>query len=221
MQLAKKLLEVQEEERKRLSRLLHDEFAQILSVAKFNLVWIRKELEKQIVGSSAEDLQERALETETLIDKLIISTGHITAKLRPIVLDQLGLIAALEWLVRDFESRLGIDCQFLIQEEVKHLHFDDVQSITIFRIVQELMTNIACHAGASCVTVDISNRDNHLFIGMHDNGRGITETEIANPHSFGISGIRERATFLGGTLEINGLPGEGTSILVKIPEDSY
>lgn len=221
MQLTKKLLKVQEEERKRLSRELHDEFAQILTVAKFNIVWIRNELEKQIGGSSAKDLQERALETETLIDKMIIATGRITANLRPTVLDQLGLISAIEWLVRDFESKLGIPCQFLIRDEVRHLRFDDVESITIFRIAQELMSNIACHAGASRVAFDFINCDNHLVISVHDDGRGITEAEIANPHTFGISGIRERVTFLGGTLEIYGMPGEGTSIQVKIPEASH
>jgi signal transduction histidine kinase len=152
-----------------------------------------------------------------LVMKMITSTRRIATGLRPSILDQLGLIAALRWLARDSEALLSIPCEIAIDDQFARQPFEPTLSITVFRITQELLTNVARHAKASRVVVEAAYEAPYFVLTVHDNGRGITEQELSNPHSLGLRGIRERVALLGGELEIHGLPGEGTSVQARIP----
>lgn len=215
--LAKSLVEAEEEERGRLSRELHDEFAQILSGLAFGLARLGRQLQERFHADASADLEDDIRSMEALVNRMILSTRRIATGLRPSILDQLGLIASLHWLVRDFESRLKIPCQISISDEIAAQPFDSTLSITIFRITQELLTNVARHAQASRVVIDVITTAGQLILTVHDNGKGITEEDIYNSSSLGLRGIRERLALLGGEVEIHGLPGEGTSIQACIP----
>jgi PAS domain S-box-containing protein len=214
--LAKSLVEAEEEERGRLSRELHDEFAQSLTGLTYSLARLGRQLVERFEPPYRKFFEDDIRSMESLVNGMILSTRRIATGLRPSILDQLGLIAALHWLVQDFESRLKIPCQMFIGEDIAEQPFNSTLSITIFRITQELLTNVARHACASTIAIEIVTHSHHLVLTMHDNGRGITEEEACNPKSFGLKGIRERVALLGGEFEIHGLPGEGTSIQVRI-----
>jgi PAS domain S-box-containing protein len=216
-ELAKRLVEAEEEERGRLSRELHDEFAQILSGLAFSLARLGKQLQERGEGVLSPDLESDIKSMEGLVGTMIVATRRIATGLRPSVLDQLGLIASLHWLVKDFETRLKIPCEISIPEDLSERTFDSALSVTIFRITQELLTNVARHAEASRVVIDLVTTDGELVLSVHDNGRGITEEALSDGRSLGLRGIRERLAVLGGELEIQGLPEEGTSIQARIP----
>jgi len=215
--LAKSLVEAEEEERGRLSRELHDEFAQSLTGLTYSLARLGRQLGERFESSYTKFFEDDIRSMESLVNGMILSIRRIATGLRPSILDQLGLIAALHWLVRDFESRLKIPCQMSISEDIAEQPFNSTLSITIFRITQELLTNVARHACASTIAIEIATHSRHIVLTVHDNGRGITEEEAYNPKSFGLKGIRERVALLGGEFEIHGLPGEGTSVQARIP----
>jgi two-component system sensor histidine kinase UhpB len=216
-QLAKRLVDMEEEERARLSRELHDEFAQTLTGLSYSLVRLVKQLQERFEPTTIRDMQQDIGTMEGLVHKMIGSTRRIATGLRPSILDQLGLIAALRWLARDSETLLLIPCEMSIDDDLAQQPFDPTLSITIFRITQELLTNVARHAGASRVVVEAAYEAPCVILTVHDDGRGITEQEISNPVSLGLRGIRERVALLGGEIEIHGLPGEGTSVQARIP----
>lgn len=215
--LAKNLVEAEEEERGRVSRELHDEFAQILSGLAFGLARLGRQLEERFQDRDAGDLADEITSMEGLVTRMMLSTRRIAAGLRPSILDELGLIASLQWLAKDFESRLKIPCEISIGGALAEQPFDATLSVTMFRITQELLTNVARHAQASRVLIDVITADGKLVLTVHDNGRGITEEDVNNPGSLGLRGIRERLAVLGGEVEIQGVPGEGTSIQARIP----
>lgn len=218
--LAKKLVEAEEDERARLARELHDEFAQILAGLTFSLVRLGKQIQERFESSRVKDLQEEIGSMEALVYEMILNTRRIATGLRPSVLDQLGLIPGLRWLASEFESKTGISCRMSIETELDHRPFNPLQATTIFRITQELLTNVMRHAGASLVTCHLTSSDDNLVLSVHDDGRGIAEEEIANHQSLGLRGIQERVFLLGGEFEIHGLPGEGTFFQVRFP-NSY
>lgn len=215
--LAQKLVEAEEDERARLARELHDEFAQILTSITFSLVRLGKQIQERFESARVKDLQEEINSMEALVHEMILATRRIATGLRPSVLDQLGLIHGLRWLASDFESKTGIPCRMSIETELDHRQFNPVQTTAIFRITQELLTNIMRHAGASLVTCHLTRSDDDLILSVHDDGRGITEEEIANHQSLGLRGIQERVFLLGGEFEVHGLPGEGTFFQVRFP----
>jgi signal transduction histidine kinase len=135
--------------------------------------------------------------------------------LRPGLLDDLGLSAAIEWQADEFENRTGIKCNVEVDPEEIVLGRD--RSTAIFRIFQESLTNIARHANASIVNVTVKEKPDTLELKVRDNGQGVTEEEISDPKSFGLIGMRERVHSLGGYLSISGTPNEGTTIMVSIP----
>jgi signal transduction histidine kinase len=142
-------------------------------------------------------------------------TRRICAELRPGVFDQLGLVAALEWQTREFESRTGIFCNLSLPEEMPEL--DDQHAITIFRIFQEVLTNIARHAEASEAHVQLEQTANQVILTVKDNGRGISEEEAQRAQGLGLLGMRERAVAAGGDLRIQGKPGSGTTVTLRLP----
>ncbi|MBI4396020.1 MAG: PAS domain S-box protein [Elusimicrobia bacterium] len=208
--LAARLESVREEERVRIAREIHDELGQSLTGLKMDLVWLEKRLMKP-----QENLAERVQGMQRLTDETIQAVRKISSELRPGVLDDLGLWAAIEWQAKDFEKRTGIRCALRSEENIASLSGE--RSTAVFRIFQEALTNAARHSGATAVNVVLKGENHHVVLDIHDNGKGITETEASAPRSFGLLGMRERAALLGGEVRIQGEPGEGTRVVMRMP----
>jgi len=208
--LAAHLESVREDERGRVAREVHDELGQALTALKFDLSWLANRLAGENPGLLAET---RAM--IKLVDSTIQLVRRISTELRPGVLDDLGLVAALEWQAQDFKTRTGIACAF--SSGVADTGPDREVATALFRICQETLTNVIRHAEASTVEIFLEEESAHLILSVRDNGKGIRAEEIANGKSMGILGMRERARLLGGHVSIVGRPGEGTRVTVGIP----
>lgn len=208
--LAARIQTTREEERTRIAREIHDELGQALTALKLDLAWVESRVPSTISG--AWRLGELTLATR--IDKTMEIVRRIATELRPSVLDQLGLEAAIEWLVQESAKRTGIPVT-LTAEEFPPLP-DDVAS-NAFRIIQEALTNAARHAKATRVDVRVRHQGAKIMIEVEDDGVGITTESLSGVLSLGMVGMRERAVACGGTLRIRGEPGRGTAIVVEIP----
>ena len=208
--LSTRLQSVREDERTRIAREIHDELGQQLTGLKMDLFWINKRLDK-----GQKELQDKIKTMLNLIDETVQSVRKISADLRPGILDDFGLLAAIEWQCNEFEKRSGIKCR--LNTKLYDLHCRNDISTAVFRIFQETLTNVARHSAASELAITIKVDVTNLLIEMKDNGKGITEVEIYSTGSLGLLGMKERAFILGGNLSINGIPGEGTSVNLNIP----
>jgi PAS domain S-box-containing protein len=209
--LAARLQTIREEERKRVAREIHDQLGQALTAIKIDLSALVREL-----PASAARQSKRTSSVLQLVDETIRSVRRISTELRPGILDDLGLVAAIEWAGEDFEARTGTTCLLDLPQE--DIAVDPDRATAIFRIFQETLTNVARHAGASKVDVRMARADGDLTLEVHDNGKGITGDKLSSRESLGILGMRERAMLLGGELTISGPPGNGTTVRVRIPE---
>ena len=208
--LAAHLESVREEERTRIAREIHDELGQILTGLRFDLTRLATHLPAE--QAAVRDDTRAML---ALVDSSIKEVRRIATDLRPKVLDDLGLVAALEWQAQEFQGRTGIPCRFVVDEAEPSP--DPKVGTAVFRICQETLTNVARHAGASQVTIRLQEEAGALVLTVTDNGRGITDLGLTNRTSLGLLGIRERARLLGGTFSIEGRPGGGTTVSVHIP----
>jgi len=208
--LAAHIESVREEERKRIARQIHDVLGQALAGLKMELAWLTLQLDHRDAK-----LLRRAHAMSRSIDSTIQSVRKIVTELRPGILDQLGLFAAIEWQAEQFQKQTGITCRCSIQCPDQKLN--NTASNALFRILQEILTNVARHAKAKRVDVAVRNGGGNLVLGVRDNGAGIRPSDVTNPKSLGILGMRERARILGGEVTIEGRRGKGTSVLVKIP----
>lgn len=210
--LAAHLQSVREEEWTRISREIHDELGQALTGLKMDLVWIGQRL-----PDGRDELQERVQGMTALLDHTVQSVREIAARLRPAVLDQLGLTQALSWLARDFARRAGIRCKATVADDLPAL--DPQRSTAVFRVCQELLTNVLRHADASRVEVSLSCPSRRLLLlEVEDNGRGMDARQVQNPLSMGLLGVRERILPFGGRLEMGaGADGQGTRARVAVP----
>jgi signal transduction histidine kinase len=206
-----------ETERAAIAREIHDTLGQSLTALKIDLHALIKESSKSNDAQQIRaDLRARAQTMLALLDEAIHNVQNISAKLRPAVLDDLGLLAAIEWQACEFQNRTGAAVDFT--RPAAGLKLNDDQAIALFRILQEALTNIARHANASKVKIRLRNEgERDVVLTIKDNGRGITSEETASRRSLGLLGIRERAAALGGTATICGEKGKGTTITVKIP----
>jgi signal transduction histidine kinase len=204
------LQKVREEERIRISRQVHDELGQALTGLKLDLSWLVSELinADPALGQKVQALADR-------IDATIQTVRQISTDLRPGVLDNLGLVAAIEWQAQDLQVRTGIRCTTTIM--VEEVMWGEAFSTTFFRIFQETLTNIIRHAEASKVEVVLAVDAGRLVLIVRDNGKGITDADIASVKSIGLVGMRERAALLGGLTVFSGGPGLGTIVTVSIP----
>jgi len=141
----------------------------------------------------------------------------LAVRLRPGVLDRLGLVDALEWFTNDFEKRAGLTCVF---EHDRVPGLNDKVATAAYRIAQEALTNVVCHAQASCVTVVLQGRNGFLSLSVSDNGRGFNPDELSGPEGLGLLGMRERASLVDGELEVNSVIGSGTQVYFKVPLNS-
>ena len=209
--LSESLRSALEEERTRISRELHDELGQSLTALKFDL-----EAMKNPGAAGETSLTGKAGEMIRLVDSILTTVKRVARELRPGILDDLGLAAAVEWHAKEFRKRTGIPCEVFVDPE--DLSVDPDRSTAIFRIFQETLTNVARHAGATKVEAALERRDGSLRLEVRDDGRGITGEEISGGKSLGIIGIRERVRYLGGEVRIEGKPGAGTVVTVILPE---
>jgi two-component system sensor histidine kinase UhpB len=208
-ELSANLQKVREEEKTRIARELHDDLGQQLTALKMDISSVEQELE-----TTAEPrLLQQLRGMRRLIDATVASVRRIAADLRPVMLDDLGLIPAIEWLANDFTNRYGIDVERRI--EVGDTSFTPTGATTLFRIVQEALTNVARHAEATLVTLTVHVEGGVCVVQIADNGQGASHT--ATDKSFGLLGIRERAHMLGGSVEIHTSSGKGFTLTVTFP----
>ncbi len=206
--LTARQLAIREEERTRISRETHDELGQQLTVLRFGLSRLRSPSNSPPeIPSPIEDLIRG-------VDASMKTVRRIATELRPVVLDQFGLVAAIENHVAEFQKRTGIRCHCRNLEEME---MANDSSTTVFRIVQESLTNVARHSGASGVEVSLRREGAELVLSIHDNGRGITEEEATGMNSLGILGMTERARIARGAIRFTGAPGQGTTVVARFP----
>jgi PAS domain S-box-containing protein len=204
------LQSVREKESTRIAREIHDELGQSLSAIQMDLAWLRTRL-----PAGNESLAGKVQRMRRLVDTTIDSVHRISTELRPILLDDLGLTAAMEWQVQEFQGRTGVQCEARLN--LKDGSVDKDLATTLFRIFQETLTNVARHAEATLVKVLLTQKGDELSLVVSDNGRGITTEQIGDPKSFGIVGIRERVNLWGGGVSITGKLRKGTTVRVRIP----
>ncbi|MGA2137592.1 MAG: PAS domain S-box protein [Verrucomicrobiia bacterium] len=212
--LAARLQSVREEERTRIARELHDELGQAMTGLKIDLAWVDKQLAKSGEGVRLA-IGHKVTEMTKLINGTIQSVRRISSGLRPGLLDDLGLAAAIEWQAHDFQSRSGIVCEVTLPSDDVSLNRET--STAVFRVFQEIVTNVARHAKATKVKASMRREGDHAILEVSDNGRGITESEISGRRSLGLLGMRERVVLFGGTIKFTGAPGQGTTVVVTIP----
>lgn len=211
--LSTHLQTVREEERTHISREIHDELGQALTALKMDLYWLNSKLptdQKSLIKKTKSMLQ--------LLDKTIQSVKRISTDLRPGLLDDLGLVAAIEWQTGEFQNRTGIKCKFSFNSD--DIVIDQDMATALFRIFQESLTNVARHAKASSVQVNLKCDNNNIMLQVKDNGIGITEAQISDARSFGLIGMRERVHPFGGKVVIQAKKDKGTTLSVTIPMNS-
>ncbi len=199
-----------EAERTKISREIHDEFGTILTALNIDLSW----LEKKLPGDQ-HTMIERIKKDVELINSAIEVVHRISSELRPGVLDYLGLSSAVEWQVKEFANRTKIGWDIAIDMKTSDLGKDI--SIALFRILQESLTNVSRHAEASKINVNLVETDSMVTLEVADDGKGITEEQLSDSQSLGILGMRERVEYLGGDIDIKGIPNKGTRVTIRIP----
>jgi two-component system, NarL family, sensor histidine kinase UhpB len=212
-ELSKRLVEVQEEERRALARELHDRVGQSLAALNLNLTIISGQLAGQATGQ----VSMRLADSMQLVTEVIALVRDVMSDLRPSILDDYGLEAALQTHLNEFQARYGIQARF----EKHHAPIPRLESsieMTLLRIAQEALTNIARHAQADLAVLSLQLDDNQVCLRIEDNGDGIRSLqEASRPSSHGLKIMRERAEALGGNLSVVSTPGEGTLVEVMIP----
>jgi PAS domain S-box-containing protein len=201
---------VRENERTRLAREIHDELGQVLTALKMDVSWLRSQL-----TNTKQPILDKMVAISTLMDETINSVRRISTELRPGVLDDLGVEAAIEWQLQEFAKRSGIMCEVRCLPEHPPLSRD--LSTVLFRIFQEAITNVARHAQATKVKVKLMTEPKDIVLQVIDNGKGITQGQISDPKSLGLVGMRERVNSFGGNMRITGYPNKGTTLTVSIP----
>lgn len=200
---------VREEEKSRVARELHDELAQSLTALKMDAIWLKEHLERSPAEAS------RKLDAMlAMLDTSVAATRRIAADLRPLILDDLGLIPAVEWLVQNFTQRTGVPCVLDADEDME---LGEPYATAVFRIVQEALVNVAKHARATRVSVGLQLTQDAVSLDVRDDGTGFDTAAPRKAGSLGLAGLRERARLAMGTVEIESRPGEGTRVKAVIP----
>lgn len=198
-----------EQEKTRIARELHDELAQALTALKMDVTWLTER------SASETATLEKLDKMRVILDSTVAATRRIAADLRPLMLDDLGLVPAVEWLANNFSERHGIECRLMVENE--DIDLPEPYATTVFRILQESLTNIAKHAEASYVEASLDYDGEEVRLSVQDDGKGFKPTDSRKPNSYGLLGLRERVHLVGGTVRIDSEPGRGTRIAVRIP----
>lgn len=212
-ELASHVETVREAERTHMAREIHDELGQQLTGLKMDISWLAKK-----INSVDEAINDKIKATIGLIDKTVITVRRIATELRPSILDDLGLVAAMEWQSEEFEKRSDIRSVF--SSNVSHVTVNPDMATGIFRIFQESLTNVLRHSKATEVISSLWYEHDILTLMIEDNGVGFNEQEILNKKTLGLLGMKERALLINGTYEINGNPGKGTNVRITVPLDA-
>jgi PAS domain S-box-containing protein len=199
-----------EQEKSRIARELHDELAQSLTALQMDVAWCKERIPE---GQPA--MGARLDRMEALLEQTVAATRRIAADLRPLMLDDLGLLPAVEWLVESFTQRNGIPCELAVSSA--ELELPSAHATAVFRIVQESLANVGKHARASRVKVGIECNGSELTVSIRDNGAGFSLQNPGKPNSYGLLGLRERASLLGGEASVSSAPGQGTHVKVRLP----
>jgi PAS domain S-box-containing protein len=200
---------IREQEKSRVARELHDELAQSLTALKMDAIWLKEHLKRDAEGAA-----RKIDQMLSMLDSAVASTRRIAADLRPLVLDDLGLMPAIEWLVQNFTQRSGINCQLDADEE---LELGEPHATAVFRIIQESLVNVAKHAKAKRVSVTIAPVEGGLRLKVQDDGVGFDVGGARKPQSMGLAGLRERVQILKGSVVVHSRIGQGTTIDAFIP----
>lgn len=201
---------VREQEKSRVARELHDELAQSLTALKMDTNWLRLNLRADPAAAAA-----RLEEMLAMLDTAVASTRRIAADLRPLVLDDLGLVPAIEWLAQTFTQRTGVPCDLDVDESID---LPEPYASGVFRIVQESLANVGKHAQAKRALVRLVRQSSDLMLTVRDDGVGFAPQAPRKPQSLGLAGLRERAHLLRGEVTVNSTPGEGTTVEARIPQ---
>jgi signal transduction histidine kinase len=212
--LAARLENSREEERKRIARDIHDDLGSALTGLKMDLVWLRQSLAK-LENSDRGPIMEKIAAMGKLLDATANQTRRLCSELRPGILDDLGLVPALEWQAQDFARRTGVACK--VQANVAGIDLQPEQTTAIFRVFQEILTNVARHAKAKHVSVTLDEEDGELRLKASDDGCGMAEKAATAKRSLGLLGMRERVMTLGGTISFQSGSGKGTTVELTIP----
>jgi len=212
---AARLQQAREEEALRIARELHDQLGRCLTAIKMDVAGMERGLTGGAAEVSFQALIERTKRMSQTLDETVHTVRRISAELRPGVLDDLGLAAAIEWQARDFQARSGVSCVIGVLEEDLRLSRD--QSTALFRIFQESLTNVARHAQATKVWVNLSEEEDAVVLEVEDDGVGFSPKRIGERRSLGLLGMRERVAAFGGEIEFAAMPGQGTAVVVRMP----
>jgi PAS domain S-box-containing protein len=212
-ELSARVLEAREEEKTLIARELHDELGQLLTALKLDLAFVRDRL-----PAGAGELPERAAKMDALLDRTVNSVRRISAELRPLMLDDLGLADGMAWLVDDFSTRTGIRTHLTMPEAGAGLDgLERNVANTLYRVLQESLTNVTRHAAAQNAWIVLAAEGNHVRLEVEDDGRGIADEDLQRPRSLGLKGMRERVLYLGGTVDIGRAVRGGTRVAVRLP----
>ena len=215
--LSAKLRSAREEEGTRIAREIHDELGAALTGLKWDLEKIDRTLNSTTNGSRLPEVRKRIGTMTTLLDTTISTVRRIASELRPGMLDDLGLVAAIEWQVQQFELRTGIQGHWANKASEIEVHLSHEKATAVFRILQEILTNVLRHARANNLYIKLSETKEYFEMEVRDDGQGITESQRINSRSLGILGMQERALLVGGEVNINGEEGVGTTVVVRVP----
>jgi PAS domain S-box-containing protein len=205
--LAARLMVVREQERSAIARELHDELGQALTRLNIDLLWLTQQLPQRLRTKRVESMP-------ALVDRMLQTAQHISSELRPAILDDLGLEAAIESHVHEFADWSGCRCRLNLR--IDSLPRDRDRDITVFRILQEALTNVARHARAREVAISAWTSADAFMLEIKDDGIGIVESKMTSPQSLGIVGMRERVEGLGGNIRISSEAGRGTTIALRV-----
>ena len=215
--LSANLRSAREEEGTRIAREIHDELGAALTGLKWDLERIDRTLNTPANGSRLPEVHKRIGTMTTLIETTISSVRRIASELRPGVLDDLGLVAAIEWQVQQFEARTGIQCHWQPKPGEVEVELSREKATAVFRILQEILTNVLRHARANNLYIKLSQTKHQFEMEVRDDGQGITENQRINSRSLGLLGMKERALLVGGEVSITGEVGVGTTVVVRVP----
>ena len=213
--LTARIESLREEERTRISREIHDELGQMLTGLKMDLRWIEKRLGATAGSETMNPILDRLVSASELTDATITTVQKIASELRPGVLDNIGLATALQYEANQFQKRTGIACGVRLPD-ASNLPRTDADT-PLFRIFQETLTNVARHAQATSVDVELKVEPDEFVLEVRDNGKGITTEDLANPKSLGLLGMRERTSLLGGQISFKAGAERGTVVTVRVP----
>jgi PAS domain S-box-containing protein len=208
--LTEHLQNIREEERANIAREIHDELGQQLTVLKMDVRGLNKKL-----SPTDGPIKQKIADIIDLLDATVKSVRRISSELRPNLLHNLGLVAAMEWHLNEFEKRSGIEVIF--NKSKKELKLPDSIKNGLFRIFQESLTNISRHANANTIKVAINQKNQKITLSIEDDGQGFEIEKIATKQTFGILGMKERSQMMGGNYEIRSRPGKGTTVIVAVP----